>query len=376
MGLEMKASWLSFCLPRRFRLFAARCIGDLAYLIDDLPKKTVWRMNGDLSIMFVGDQTSSQELLPLFFDEPGDHEFVGQTWPFRLGRKTQSWLEEGTDLVICQLSRLHWYRSRAPFKFTIPQMVCQVLPFPGAPDELLAGTRSRDVRRRVNHLKKSGYDWHFSRSRADYDFFYERLYLPFVRARHGEAADITAYPWHWDMFIQKAGGGMVLVTHEGSIVAGSVCLIVDNVCYGVELGVLDGDPQLYQKGIYAFMVWATASWAMQQGAGFQDLGMSLSLRTNKIFHWKAKLGSQVTRNKYTNRVLAFSAGRMTPELKKRLNEIGFICEVDQRYYGLVIDGASDATKERRPQESIQHAQKDGLSGVCIVAAGMQPQPYE
>jgi Acetyltransferase (GNAT) domain len=377
--LKVKAFPLSSYIPSRLRVKLGRFIGDLAFLIIDLPKKKIWQMTGsDMRIAFVGSKPSSLEVLPLLLDDKhASHEYAGKIRTFGLSKWVKKQLSQGCDLVICELSGLHWFRSPARYAFTVPQIVNQLLTYPEADDDPLPGTRFHDIRRRANRAKEAGYDWRFSRSREDFDFFYEHMYLPFVRSRHGELAQVTSRSVHWKVYIQGAGGGLVLITLGEENVAGAVCVVVDNVCYGVEMGYIDGGAELYKQGVNAFLFWAVAAWGRSQGAKYYDIGASLAWRSGNIFRWKARLGAKAIVNRYGNQVLAFSADRLPASLKARINEIGFVCEKDRRPYGLILDqerdvplAESDLCKEAR------RAVKDGLSGVCVTGPGMQVKYYE
>jgi Acetyltransferase (GNAT) domain len=375
--LQLRACSLARFIPKRPRQSLARIFGDLAFLMFDLTKKDVWQMSGSgLRIVFVGERIRSRELMPVLFNEAASHEHIGQTWTLGLSRKTAQWLDNGCDLVICELSRMHWFRSSAPVTFTVPQLINQVLTYPEKMNTLLSGNRHGSLRQHINRVRRAGYEWRFSRSRDDFDFFYERMYVPFMRARHGELAEISRYPQQWELFVQKAGGGLVLVTHAGRSVAGVVGLVVDGVCYNMEVGLLDADEALLRQGVNIFLFWALAEWGKAQGARFYNMGGSLGWLSDGGFRWKAKWGARTIRNWYPNPTFTFSAARMSPALRDQINHIGFVSECKGRYYQLALntEGAPPAGSEL--EGAIERAKKYGLSGVCMVAPSTQMHRYE
>ena len=327
MRMEIGAFPLAFCMPWRLNESVARIMGDLANLVDDLLPKNVWRMGAPgLQILFVGSRGNSLALSELLTDHSAAPEYIGQTWTFGLSRKTTRSLDQGYDLVIYELSRIHWFRSPAPLAFSARQLIGHLLEYPeGKYGEPLQGTRFHDIRRRVRRAQSAGFEWRFSRSRSDYDFFYERMYVPFLRARHGELAQINSVTYHWDLLIQKAGGGLVLISKGDRQVAGAVCFIADKTCYGVEMGFVDGDTRLFKQGVNAMLFWAVAEWGKRQGATYYNLGENAALRSNRIYRSKSRLGTKVVRARRANRVVVFSANRLMPWQKEVINSVGFVC---------------------------------------------------
>lgn len=363
MGASGLGRWFS---PKR-KQAAAEVLGDVGFLLQDLFKISVWRMTGSgHTIYYVGSENGALGVLPLFFDGDAAHGPVGEVVSFDLSRQTQKWLNEGCDMVICELSRLHPFRPRTPVAFTVPQWVSFQVAYPAQMETLIAGGRGRHLRNQINKFTRSGYQWRFSRSRRDFDFFYERLYLPFVRSRHGDHAFIAPYPYQWDIWIQGAGGGLVLITRNDVIVAGSICLVVEDVCYDIEMGVLDADDVLIQKGVMAYRCWCAANWGRNQGARFYNIGGTAGYESNGSFQWKCRWGASVVRRRYASRVLSFSAHRISPPLRERINAIGFICERPDGYYRLALDPGGTPSSAGEPTDAIRQTRKEGLGGARVM----------
>lgn len=377
LSLTIGAFKHSYLIPRSLRQKAARVLGDIAFLVLDLLKKTVWRMTGsDLQVLFVGSKQGSLDIWPLFFDDAATCEPAGEVFAWGLSRKTKQWLEEGCDLVICELSRLHPFWPKTSIAFAVPQWVSQLVDYPVQPGLLLTKDLPRSLRRQIKKCQEAGCKWHFSRSRSDFDYFYERLYLPFVRSRHGERAQIAPYPFQWDFWIEGAGGGLLLVTQGGKTVGGAVCLVVDKICYGIELGVLDANETLMKQGIYVYLLWCVAEWGQAQGAQFYNMGGAKAWRCNGSYQFKAKWKPRVTRRKWTTQQFIFAADRLPPLLKEKINACGFICEVDDGCYSLLLEKAGFNLPESALAEMVSSTQKEGLHGVCVLAPGSHPMPIK
>ena len=366
-----------YLFPGALRQSIARIMGDFGNLIGDLSRKSVWRTTGSgLNIVFVGSHKSAVDVVSPLIEGQQALEHVGEVWVLKLPWAARQWYRQGADLVIFEHSRIYPFRPRGGLlSFCVPHWVNQTIPYTASMDDLLAGNRYNSLRRNINKSRKAGCEWRFSRSREDFDFFYQRLYVPFTSSRHGDQAHIAPYPLQWDLWIQKAGGGLVLVTQDGQTVAGAVCLVCNDICYNIEVGVRDADESLLQQGINTYLFWAVAEWGKQQGAKFYNMGGSFGWRSNGTFRWKAKWGSCVTRKDNPYRVLSMTADRVAPLLMEKLNAIGYVCETRGSMYGLVFHEVGSQPSESELSEMILRAQKEGLRGLCLLAPGRAPQFY-
>jgi hypothetical protein len=317
--------------PVSVRNGLGQVLGDMGRLTGDLLEKPVWRAtDSNLEIFFVGSQKGCKDVLPLFFFGNASYEQIGSVSAFTVTRKMEQWLQGGADLVVAELSRIHPFRPKAPIVFAVPHWVSQIIEYPEHMDTLLAGNRYNNLRRNINKSRKAGCEWRFSRSREDFDYFYKYLYRPFIQSRHKDSAHIAPYPLQWDFWIDKAQGGLVMVTQAGETVAGAICLVKDEVCYNIEIGVLDPHETRMQQGINAFLFWSVAEWGKQQGAKFYNMGGSFGWRADGTFRWKRKWGSRVISDKKPNHLFVFGANRFSPELMEKVNSIGFVCETRDR----------------------------------------------
>jgi hypothetical protein len=236
---------------------------------------------------------------------------------------------------------------------------------------LIAGENSKTLRQRINKCVKAGYTYRFSRSWEDFDLFYHRLYRPFVLSRHGVRALVTPCDFQWNLWIKSAGGGLVFVTHDERVIAGTICVVADGVCYDMEMGVLDGDPAIFQAGINTFLLWCGLKWAKEQGAQYYNMGPTPGWQFRSSFDWKAKWRARVVREEGISRQWRFYAQSVSASLAKRICEIGFICEKRSGFYSIVLEQSAGSVTKVDLAQRVDFAKKKGLDGVCVVAPNAQ-----
>ncbi len=363
-------------IPEKFSQSFGRGLGDVGYLLRDAPLLRAWTLTGtEWSVLFIGTRKGLGYAQQLFSAEGVAPQPAGEVPLWKLSSAVRQGLLAEADLVICELSRIHPLRPRAPLAFTVPIWVNQLLAIPDGPETILTGNEGRHLRYRVNRFRKAGYAWRFSRSREDFDLFYHRMYLPFVRSRHGERALVAPYSVQWDFWLASGRGGVVLITRDGQPVAGTICHLTHDICYGVEMGVLDADPVLQQQGINRYVVWCALEWGHAQGAKYCNMGGSHGWRSHGSFQQKAQWGPRVIHSQRPSRHWTLLASDLPGPLRERINQLGFISEQEGAFYGVVVAERDPASTEKDLDRQIAEAKKQGLAGLMEITAGAPPDLY-
>ncbi len=349
----------------------ARYVGDVCWLLHTFPRVSAYRLTGaGWTIIFVGKDAGLREICELFFEEKADEQELGRVALWKLSAQTQKWLAEGTDLVVCELSRIHPRRPKAALTFTVAPWVQQVLAIATPLEALISGTRYRNVRHKVNKATKAGFNSRFSRSEVDFDYFYHRMYLPFVKARHNHLALVTPYRDQWQRWFTR--GGLVLVTQHDQPVAGSLCYMANDTCFVIEMGVLDANPQLFDQEINAIVLWSAITWGHDQGARLVDLGGTHGWCSNGPFINKRRWGAHVVRRKRIYGTWTFLAKDLPPSLKNHLNNLGFITEIDRQFYRVSLSCNGDSMEKVDINQELASIEKQGLRGLAVIRPNSEP----
>jgi hypothetical protein len=386
--------WLNYCLDRVVDLcdmilrdtyqlpwpagqsmakHIARYVGDVSWLLRAFPRLPAYELTGaDWTIIFVGPEQSLKEIRSLFFQEASQRD-LGRITLWKLSAQTQQWLAKGADLVVCELSRIHSQLPRTAFVFTIPTLIHQVLAIPKPLETLIAGRRLKGIRRRINRAQKAGLTYRFSQSKTDFDHFYYHMYLPFIKDRHGDLALATPYHDLRQRWFTK--GGLVLVTQNDEPIAGTLCYLANDTCFSVEGGILEADPHLIQQGINAFLIWCAIVWGHDQGATIFDMGGSRTWRSNGSFASKQRWGAQVVRRKRIYSTWTFLAQNLSPSLRDHINRLGFISEIDAKFYGVLLSTDTVPIPEIDAKNQLLDAREQGLSGLLVIAPNSEPTIY-
>jgi hypothetical protein len=352
----------------------ARYIGDISWLLRDFPRLSAYKLMGaDWTVIFVGGDVGLREICHLFFEEEVDQQELGRIALWKLSAQAKQWLAEGADLVVCELSRIHPRPPKAVFTFTVPTQIQQILTLPESLESLISGRKRNRLRYRINRAQKAGFTYRFSQSRADFDHFYYHMYSPFVKSRHGDLALVAPYQDQWQRWFIR--GGLILVTQDDEPVAGSLCYIANDTCFSTGAGILKADPYLFQQGINIFRIWCIISWGHDHGAKIFDMGGSHAWRSNGPFAFKRGWGARAIRRKRIYGVWTFLAQNLSPSLQDYLNRVGFISEIDGKFYGILLSADASPISEVKFNEELSTIKKLGLDGLAVVSANSKPIIY-
>jgi hypothetical protein len=343
----------------------ARYVGDISWCLRDFPRLSAYRLIGaDLTVIFVGREKGLREICHLFFEEEVEQLEFGRVALWKLSAQSQQWLAEGIDLVICELGCIHPNRPSAPITFTVPIWIHQVLAIPDSLVTLIAGRKPEPIRRRINKVRKAGFTYGFSQSKADFDHFHYHMYIPFIKTRHGDLALVASYQDQWQRWFTR--GGLVLVTQNDKPVAGMLGYLAGDTFFDVEAGILEADPHLFQQGINAFLIWCAMVWAHDKGAKILDMGGTHAWRSNGSFTFKQGWGARVVRRRKIYGTWTFLAQNLSPALRDHINRLGFISEIGGKFYGILLSAGTAFAEETYIRKELLAAQQQGLAGLAVV----------
>jgi len=352
----------------------ARCAGDASRLLMLFPRLPAYKLTGPKwkIIVVSGNARSLLQIGHLFFEKEFDQEQIEKIALWKLSDQTQQWLAEGADLVVCELGRLHPYRPKSAITITSPVWIDQVITIPKRLETLISGKKSRNIRNILNRSRKNGFNYRFSQLSSDFDNFYYKMYLPFVKNRHGDLASLRHYKSMRRLF---AKGGILLVTQHDKPVAGALCSIRGNTCFDLYGGVLEANPELIQQGVQTILTWYVLTWASGEGAKTYNMGGSQAYCSNPSFTAKRRWGARVVRRTNIYATWTFLATDLSTRLRNHLNKLGFISEIDGNFYRVFLTNDIDSVTETEINQEVLVSRKEGLDGLLMVSTKCGPVTY-
>lgn len=180
------------------------------------------------------------------------------------------------------------------------------------------GISPRERKRQRRRVRDYRYDFAVTGRDADFEFFYDRMHVPTMRARHGEHARTLGRAQAFREVFRA--GFLLLVRSGGQPVAGVLCRADGRTCHARLVGWLDGDPAHLRREAIKTGNHFLLAWAGRAGFTAVDFQGGEPFLTKGTFQSKRHLGARAV-VPGTGLGLArvrLTAGRDTPALRDML----------------------------------------------------------
>jgi hypothetical protein len=158
--------------------------------------------------------------------------------------------------------------------------------------DLILNNMSKRRKRDLKKMKRKNYEVSISRDcLEDFDFFYFRMYLPFIKKRFRKGALISSF------FELKKNyennGGIVFVKKGNEKIVGLLFKIVKNDLYAKSLGVVNGDQRYINDFAGQAALYNLVKWAIEKEFGKLNYGNTLPFFFDGIFNYKKEWGMYI-----------------------------------------------------------------------------------
>jgi len=151
---------------------------------------------------------------------------------------------------------------------------------------------SRRRRRDIKKVNTLNYSYAICRdSDKDFDFFYNKMYLPYARSRFGKAAYVK--PYLESKTVYRSNGGIIFVKKNEKPLAGMLFNIHGKTLHAWNFGAHEGDQRFVEELAGEAALLFLIEWAKTQGIESLDYGVSLPFLREGIFTFKKEWGMSV-----------------------------------------------------------------------------------
>jgi len=325
----------------------------------------VFRLKGqEWTITYIGAGTEFEYLSCILFPDEPLLEELPRVFLWKVPALIQQLSSKG-DLVVCDLNKnLCWLPRGLSTSFIVPPWIRQVIEGIDQPPEKILASMSKNRRKKIRRLQEQPFCVEFSQDKQDFDQFYYRMYLPYVRERHeGQGLILVDYDSALKKFLR---GGIILIREGHEPIGGLLYRQEGDTFYASYGGVLDGDYDIVKRGVQLRLDWAFIQWAHKQGARRIDFGSTRALTSDGVFEYKRQMGrSRVILQRFIYDLWSFYADRLPDELLEHLNSLGLITVVGDEYYRVLLLNPGESFRPGKFTREIKDAAACGLNGVAI-----------
>jgi len=250
-----------------------------------ITRSKAWRLHsseyapGDVNICFIGSEIQKNFLKRALFPESGDEQYLGVRLFHRL---SPLFLSQRFDLTIAEklseeqlpaIGGLHW---ELPF---------WVHTYADIPPVKLNNSFRSDLRL----IRKNRLAFRVTTDPGQIRDFFERMYLPLVRQRHGDSS-IEMHLDELEDTVEAGMGELLLVLHDDRPIAGMVLDYRGSLPNLWSVGVLDASRELMVMGAIPACYHFCYEHLRQSGYSRASLGLCRAFVDDGVLTFKRKFG--------------------------------------------------------------------------------------
>lgn len=259
-----------------------------------LPKAIhLWHSSGKTrsgetgTLISAGIEPRADYFPTLFFES----DYVSKPLGAVSARRLRSRIEElrpSVDLVAMRLDRI---QARLLFDrsyIRVPEWIRSSLQVPAEVQSLASGHNS--LRQDLRLIRKHGFTVATSSDEEAFECFYQGMYVPHGRGRHGPDAHLRSRSILHASF---RSGVLLLVQQEGETIAGLVIEKRRSEVNFAGIGVRGGEERLLKMGALSAAYYFGLCHARQNGFAKVDLGGTRPCCTDSLLRYKKKWGATI-----------------------------------------------------------------------------------
>ncbi len=193
------------------------------------------------------------------------------------------------DIIFIELSKLIHYPIKSGVVIESPGNVLMVMPLkPGEAWEDINRRLVKKQRLNIKRFNEAGFHMVKGDAKEDFDFYYDRMYLPMINQRHALYADIAPKE-AFRKLVEKCDLWFV-ENLAGQRIAAVVWLNGGHIKHGLSFGILDGDFYYEEQGALACIYYHEIRMAHEQGARLLDGTQAPAFENDGLYQHKRRWG--------------------------------------------------------------------------------------
>jgi len=248
-----------------------------------------------LKVAYLGNQRAYNEHSPeflitrLFTEGQADREDLGDCRPRDFINRAHA-LADGVDMVVIEQNRLapfqarrgEWLRTDLEVRFI----------FEIKDDETWEDLRKRFKRqkRNLSLIRRHGFTCRVASSPEEFDFFYDRMYIPMVQRRHSGYGKIEPRDIQFKYF--QSGVLLQVLSPDNQPVSAGLLLPDNLVLFYTSNGLTDGSMEWFRRGALAALYYFSIQYGYENGFRILDLGSTRPFLRDGIYTHKSQWDMQ------------------------------------------------------------------------------------
>lgn len=231
--------------------------------------------------------------------------------------------------------------------------------------ELKRGTRQELTR----FLRKHQYTCEATHQQEDFEYFFDKLYRPYVLKRHGESGIMVSR----ERFMRECRRGVVLqLFHNGEIVAAAVLRRIVNTMAILWSGSAQESDAQQIHGVTDALDYFSLLYASAKKCRWLDFGRSRPSLNDGVLRYKRKWGAEFTAGAVRQSAIQLILPSNNATGFEHLQQQVFVLRNGQRFYAVLFINADSPIDDIR--EKIKGILTPGLAEYRVITVGLLSEP--
>lgn len=329
------------------------------------------RVSGRPATLLIAGQERVTGYIPQrFFEEEPELEPAGTVPLWRLPAFLNR-MQPSADLTTVCVDRLS---ARLFFNrgyLVSPAWIASWMPVPRTIEEI--ARQNKNAAWEIGTVRQKGYESTLSRELADFDLFYDRYYVPFIRERHGRLAHLRPR-WALRRCFQR--GLIIWIWRDGERVGGNLIELRDDVWVSHVLGVSEGRLDLLRERLVAAIYLHSTLRAMEANYTSIYLGGSRPSLHDGAFQYKRRWGAVVCAHLGSNHTMLLRWNRLQGPVAGFLSHTSIIHHDQGEFSALWCWPGNLPLNASRLRREIRAIDTPGLRRLRVLLPDKAPLGFE
>ena len=242
-----------------------------------------------LRILFISTKAPSSHILNVIFKQKPE---IKKKFKVSLlnNKKKINQIKSEIDAVLIKCDRFYaGFFEKQGFTI-IPEWVRMTLDISEPFDSFITNL-SRSAKEDIRKIKKLGYTYEISQDINKLNFFYNKMYVPYVSWRFPETDIRTNF--YTMKYLFEQGNKLLFVKHKDEYIFGGLFLKNKDKVTATYAGITEGKFDHVKRGVIAASYYYLIQHSKESGANLVDLGSCRPFVNDGLFSYKRKWGAKI-----------------------------------------------------------------------------------
>ncbi len=316
-----------------------------------------------LNLLYLGEGYSLDYFKTIFFQSVTHESEITQYSLLDLFRGISPMPKE-YDLRICEFTPRTMNFIPKKGRFKIPEWIEQEIPLEGSWEDVVGRFRKNTKTTDLRLVRKYKYTSDVVNDPESLKYFYNVLYLPYVKHRFQKAVQIVDDEW---LIAVAEKGGLLRILNGDQVIAGAVLHRGKQYLDWLWIGALMQNGQDLYKGASSSLYYHSIKYAHDEGFPKIKLNQSRPFLSDGVYRYKRKWGAHIVKGRY-NDTCSFMDFNYDSKVCRQWLEASVIITEDRNglYANLFV--FDEMVKDELLIKNIENIFSPGLKGINIYSS--------